>query len=701
VAKIESKKISVVMQGPLCPDTKACLLSVRKHLPGTSIILSTWKESDISGLDYDHLVINEDPGQETYLDGTKTNLGRQIYSTIQGVKSVNTEFCLKIRTDIMLRNAGFVKYFNKYKHYNQEYKFFKSRILVPSYPTVFNEKGCYSDPQNRIMLYHLSDWCYFGYTEDIYKLFDIPLPEKHPKLQTMCDNVIYQQFKLRPGARYCNQQQIFISSLTKAGRQINFRDWTDANKTSRQSSLMYIVNNFVIIDYMKEFNVINMKYNGLSVVPLFREWKRIYKEKCNHQVNSVLMRPKMTMNYLRQIISKVLSLFFRILDKLLDLVLLITSRFLHTQKTNTLLIVKPDSIGDYVLFRDFLPFIRQSLKYRDVMIVLLGNARYRALAEYLDNTYVDKFIWLDIDKYRKYRIFGLFYAILKFYLKSYKNKYCYIFYPLFSRSYPFDKLVHALQAEHKICCSYDNDNKGNQPDITDKVYTRIIQAEPKAGVFEFERNKEIIGKFLGQEIDLSYPVIQKLPEYTAQPLPPAYVAVCPEASDGAKQWPWKNFKQVIDFIVSNKKTLVVLLGSDPQPSLITHEWSGEVSPRDNSVDFSENQIIDLRGKTTLPEAACVLSKALCFIGNDSALLHIAAAAGIKKIIAICYGALYGRFMPYPKINGRDYRFIFPPEITKNEHHEDYLKQKYACVRCYEDISLIEPERVINAINTMI
>jgi len=76
-------------------------------------------------------------------------------------------------------------------------------------------------------------------------------------------------------------------------------------------------------------------------------------------------------------------------------------------------------------------------------------------------------------------------------------------------------------------------------------------------------------------------------------------------------------------------------------------------------------------------------------------LHIAAAVGIKKIIAICYGAYYGRFAPYPKIDGRDYRFIFPPEIEENKHRQDYLKQKYAVGGRNEDVSLIEPEKVID------
>jgi len=388
------------------------------------------------------------------------------------------------------------------------------------------------------------------------------------------------------------------------------------------------------------------------------------------------------MNILQRLKSKVRTLFFRILYNLLDLLLLIISKLSRIRLSDTLLIVRPDGIGDYILFRNFLPFIRQSPKYSDTMIVLLGNISWRTMVKYLDKAHVDKFIWMDCNKYRKYGIFGLWYTLL-FYLRLYRTHYRYIFYPVFSRTHTFDKLINNLSAKHKITCSGDNVNKGDQPDITDRVYTQIIPTEQKTGVFEFERNKEIIEKFLCQKIDLDHTALEKLPKNTNIPLPSEYIAVCTEASCVSKQWPLKYFLELISYIVNIKKVSVVILGLD------------------NSVGFIEKQVIDLRRKTTLLEAAYVLSKSCCFIGNDSSLLHIAAAVGIKKLIAICYGAYYGRFAPYPKIDGRDYRFIFPPEIEKNKDRQDYLKQKYAAGGRYEDVSLIEPGKVIDILEKML
>jgi hypothetical protein len=76
---ISDKDISVVVQGPIHKQdnlTKRVLESVRTHLPNAELILSTWKGSDVDGLDCDVLLLNDDPGA---INGY--NVNRQIVST--------------------------------------------------------------------------------------------------------------------------------------------------------------------------------------------------------------------------------------------------------------------------------------------------------------------------------------------------------------------------------------------------------------------------------------------------------------------------------------------------------------------------------------------------------------------------------------------------------------------------------------------
>jgi hypothetical protein len=57
-----------------------------------------------------------------------------------------------------------------------------------------------------------------------------------------------------------------------------------------------------------------------------------------------------------------------------------------------LLIVKTDAIGDYILFRNLLPYIRNSKRFQGYKIVLLGNVIWKDLAEFYDKDFVDEFI---------------------------------------------------------------------------------------------------------------------------------------------------------------------------------------------------------------------------------------------------------------------------------------------------------------------
>ncbi len=101
---INNADISVVVQGPVQARddrpmdegiTYRSLQSIRQYLPGAHIILSTWPDQNLQGLDYDELVICEDPGPNIYrylADGTpgKLNNNRQIVSSREGLKRVKT-----------------------------------------------------------------------------------------------------------------------------------------------------------------------------------------------------------------------------------------------------------------------------------------------------------------------------------------------------------------------------------------------------------------------------------------------------------------------------------------------------------------------------------------------------------------------------------------------------------------------------------
>ena len=97
---------------------------------------------------------------------------------------------------------------------------------------------------------------------------------------------------------------------------------------------------------------------------------------------------------------------------LLNVLLALLKRKRYEIKSNTLLLIRLDSIGDYVLFRNFLEWVKESKKYNNYNITLCGNIIWKDLAETFDRDYVNDFIWLNRKK---------FYSNLKYKFQLLKN----------------------------------------------------------------------------------------------------------------------------------------------------------------------------------------------------------------------------------------------------------------------------------------
>lgn len=96
------------------------------------------------------------------------------------------------------------------------------------------------------------------------------------------------------------------------------------------------------------------------------------------------------------------------------------------------------------------------------------------------------------------------------------------------------------------------------------------------------------------------------------------VAVHLWTSDPQKQWPLENFERLIGMIARDFPGRILIIG---RPDRWHHE-----------VNLSEHPyVIDLKGATTLLEAAAVLSQCRCLVSCDSGPAHLAAAVGTPVI----------------------------------------------------------------------
>lgn len=182
--KISDNDISVIVQGPIYYETmfsKNCtndvILSIRRLLPNAEIILSTWKGEKTDIFDTDIVIENEDPGT-FYMDYgivmdngsslTTMNINRQIVSTVNGIKAATRRFVIKMRTDTILEGTEFLNHFIQYNRpVSKGYKdVLKHRVLALS---ATNPRLAVPQP------FYVCDFFFFGYKEDVLKVWDIPL----------------------------------------------------------------------------------------------------------------------------------------------------------------------------------------------------------------------------------------------------------------------------------------------------------------------------------------------------------------------------------------------------------------------------------------------------------------------------------------------------------------------------------------------
>ncbi len=331
-------------------------------------------------------------------------------------------------------------------------------------------------------------------------------------------------------------------------------------------------------------------------------------------------------------------------------------------REKTLLLVRLDAIGDYILFRNFLEIIRNSHRYKDYNITLCGNRAWQDLAEIFDRKFVNDFIWID----KKNFIRNLYYRY-KVLNNISRMGFEVAIQPNLSREYYYgDAIIRASGAQERIGSYGDLSNmEAWQKEISDKYYTKLIPAESN-NVLEFLRNKEFFEKLLGVKIDMNKPHIDMNHLNNGKYPPDNYAIIFPGARNERKRWSTDRFAEIADYL-SDKYGLKILIAGSHLDKKLSNKIIYEARHTD---------INDLTGKTTLSEITRLISRANLVVSNDTFAAHLAIAVN-TKIVYLLTGDHLGRFGPYPKDSMDKVYYIYPKEIMeKLDSDFDYLTEKF-------------------------
>ncbi|RDU71044.1 lipopolysaccharide heptosyltransferase family protein [Helicobacter aurati] len=321
-----------------------------------------------------------------------------------------------------------------------------------------------------------------------------------------------------------------------------------------------------------------------------------------------------------------------------------------TNKQDSILILRTDGIGDYLLFRNFLHEIKTA--YPTHSITLLGNIAWQALSETLESESINNFIWLDRNRFHKNPFYALF-----FLRKIQSHIYNLFINPLQSRDAISETLAKHVFATYKCASEGDCVNlpvpKKQEADL---IYTQLFPSKQSV-VFEFYRNQDFFETLLGKKLFTKLYIESNQQRSLAKN---KYTVLFIGANAAYRKWHIKNFKKVADYLIATYKMNILICGGkeDIENSKVLQQMI-EISTNNTAI-----KVKNLVGQTTLINLLEIIQNAKLLISNETGCAHLGAIMQIPTIV-ISNGNHLGRFTPYPKNLSSNYYPVYHPSIMSH------------------------------------
>ena len=306
-----------------------------------------------------------------------------------------------------------------------------------------------------------------------------------------------------------------------------------------------------------------------------------------------------------------------------------------------ILIIRLDSIGDFIIYLDAARELKNIFPSGRYKIVLLGNSIWTPIAELLPC--FDE-VW---PVARKRLVRNPFYRfqILK---KIRQTGFHAVIHPVIPREFALgDAVIRISGATERIGSEGDLKNCSHyQRKISNSWYSRILPVSAPNSMILL-KNAEFIRGLGSEKFQAEVPVLDPaiLPSVNLN-LPQDYFIIFPGAQNNKRRWPVKNFSEIAERINHASGWSGVICGNEKEREL------GQ-----QMVNQAKVPLLDLTGKTTLPELLMLISRANLLVGNETGAIHLGAALNVPAV-CILGGGHYGDFLPYQieKENSRSVPF---------------------------------------------
>jgi hypothetical protein len=165
--------MDIVLQGPIWPTTLQTAVYYLELPFVEKVIISTWEDEDIDIFDIPNieLIKSIKPPFKPSATGLNT-IDYQILSSFEGIKKTTSDIVAKMRTDQTIHQEDMIMM--------NEFVLNGINNTDLIYADGVKRKGnIYVLGLNKIYPFHPQDHVFWGYREDIYRLFNIPFKPEH------------------------------------------------------------------------------------------------------------------------------------------------------------------------------------------------------------------------------------------------------------------------------------------------------------------------------------------------------------------------------------------------------------------------------------------------------------------------------------------------------------------------------------------
>lgn len=312
-------------------------------------------------------------------------------------------------------------------------------------------------------------------------------------------------------------------------------------------------------------------------------------------------------------------------------------------KQRKLIIIKLDDIGDYLVFRNGLATIRTAPRWQGYHITLLGNAAWKTIHNFADNTYTDATIWMNKGKFfedHDYR--------MSLWTELKQAGFEVVICPSYTRPLLLDDVC-ALACQAPLNIAHYNTFKyPSWNEASDSGYQELYKSNSVTLEYNFNT------LFTHWCCNLPVPDNIKsinipIPEVNTS-LEPPYIMCFIGASTKSRQWPTPHWIDLIQKLNKQYSLPIVLAGGPSDAALAANII--------NSAPCSS-----VVGTISLVEMITFTAKSSLVITNNTMMTHLAIACGCKTAI-ITNGENYYRFTEYNDVGYTRTRTIYPPKFAQ-------------------------------------